>query len=465
MGRSVYHGIYEPEHPLATADGFRQDVIDLVKPLRLPLVRYPGGNFLSAYEWEDGVGPVRVPTLDPAWRQKEPNAVGTDEFHRWAKLVGTDVLMAVNLGTREAVDAMHLLEYCNFPAGSKYADQRVANGQSAPYGDKVWCLGNEMDGIWQVGHRTAEDYAAAARKTACAMKMLDPSIELVACGSSSPDMPTFGVWERTVLGQTYDQVDYISLHRYYLNEGRDSGEYLACSMEMERFIDAVAAQCDAVGSELHRNKKIHLAFDEWNVWAKKRSDNEEGLWTVGPRREEYEFSMEDALTFGTLLIALMNHCDRVKIACLAQLVNVCAPIMTENGGKAWAQTTYYPFLHASKFGRGTALRLQLDCPTYQAGRYGETPFVAASAVLSPQEETVTLFVVNRSLTEDAEVSIDGLAGYEISEHIVMKSDDLDATNTALAPNRVRPTAAKIAPDHKVFVEKASWNVIRLKAKE
>lgn len=459
MGRSVYHGIYEPGHPTADDKGFRRDVMDLVRPLRIPLIRYPGGNFVSAYDWQDGVGKDRKATLDPAWRQVEPNEIGTDEFHEWARRADAGVMMAVNLGTRDAAEAAHLLEYCNFPAGTKYADMRVKNGHQTPYDDRVWCLGNEMDGIWQVGHRDPDDYAQVARKTACLMRMLDPSLELVACGSAAYDMPTFGAWERAVLEQAYDQITYLSLHRYYTNYGRDTGEYLGCANEMDRFIDAVTAICDAVGGARRTSKKIHLSFDEWNVWPKVKSDNEEAPWTIGPRREEYLFTMEDALAFGTLLIALIRHCDRVKIACLAQLVNVCAPIMTENMGAAWAQTIYYPFLHASRMGRGIALDVKIDCPVYRAGMYGDTPYIASVAVMNEEAGEITVFAVNRSIEENASLSVPGLQGYKPVEQIEMTSPGLDDANTAASPLRVVPRSMPLT-DGEITLKKASWNVLR-----
>lgn len=461
MGRAVYHGIYEPGHPTADDMGFRQDVMELIRPLNIPLIRYPGGNFVSGYEWQDGVGKNRPRTLDPAWQQLEPNEVGTDEFHEWAKRANCGVMMAVNLGTRDAAEAAHLLEYCNFPRGTKYADMRAENGHEEPYHDKVWCLGNEMDGIWQVGHRSADDYAQVARKTACLMKMLDPSLELVACGSANYQMPTFGLWERAVLEQAYDQISYISLHQYYTNEGRDSAEFLGCSKEMDRFIDTLTAICDAVGGARRTEKKIHLSFDEWNVWPKQKCSNDNGLWTVGPRREEYVFTMEDALVFGTLLTTLIRHCDRVKIACLAQLVNVCAPIMTENNGCAWAQTIYYPFLHASNYGRGYALRTSLDCPTYHAGRFGETAYAECVAVHNREQNEMTVFAVNRSLNEQIELNVEGLEEYTCFEHIVMTAPALDDANTADAPQQVVP---RFVPCDFVTLEKASWNVIRYRKK-
>src|SRR5829696_5874645 len=268
LGRAVYGGIYEPGHPTADEHGFRGDVLELVRALGVPLVRYPGGNFVSGYQWEDGIGPVseRPARLDLAWFSTEPNAVGTDEFARWAKLAGADVNMAVNLGTRGIDDACNLLEYCNHPGGTRWSDLRIANGSPEPHGFKLWCLGNEMDGPWQTGNKTATEYGRLAAQTAVAMKWIDPTIELVACGSSHPRMPEFPQWEATVLEHTYDHVDYISLHMYHRMLDGDAGSFLAQSVEMEEFIRTIAATCDYVKAKKRSNKTMMISFDEWNVW-------------------------------------------------------------------------------------------------------------------------------------------------------------------------------------------------------
>lgn len=470
MGRAVYNGIYEPTHPTADENGFRQDVKQVVKDMNVPIIRYPGGNFLSGYDWEDGVGPKenRPQRLDPAWRQKEPNQVGTDEFHVWAKEVGSDVMMAVNLGTRGAAEAAQLLEYVNMPEGSKYADMRVKNGHKEPYKDEVWCLGNEMDGIWQIGGRTADDYAAVARKTACLMKMIDPSVKLVACGSSNFDMASFGKWEQTVLEQAYDHVEYVSLHQYYSNFKDDRPDYLANSVAMDQFIEAVTACCDAVGAMKHSRKKINLSFDEWNVWAMTtKCDNNANPWEIGPAREEFIFSMEDALLFGSMMMSLIRHCDRVHMACMAQLVNVCAPIMTVVGGPVWKQTTYYPFQYTSQYGRGTALETRVKCDGYKTRRFDNVSYVDAMAVHNQEANELVIFAVNRSETEaaDLEAKLDAFGCAKVLEHVVLSHEDKDAVNSPENPMNVAPKAngesavengalhAKLAP--------YSWNMIRI----
>ena len=463
LGRAVYSGVYEPGHPSADDMGFRGDVLALVRDLNVPIVRYPGGNFVSGYCWEDGVGPRenRPRRLDLAWQSIEPNEIGVDEFQEWAKRAGAEVMMAVNLGTRGVESARDLVEYCNFPGGSKFSDLRRTSGHEAPYNIKYWCLGNEMDGPWQIGHKTAEEYGRLAAETGKVMKWVDPSIRLIACGSSHSGMPTFGDWERTVLRECYDVVDYLSLHSYYGNRSGDGGEYLACCGDMDRFIDTVGAICDEVQREKQSEKKIMLSFDEWNVWFhSNEQDKQQEKWTVAPPLLEDVYTLEDALVVGCLLITLLRHADRVKLACLAQLVNVIAPIMTEKGGGAWAQTIYYPFRDASRFGRGTALRTAVDCPTYDAGQYGETPYLEAVAVLDDAEGTLTVFAVNRS--EDAEIALDvfaaGFPALRLASHGVLRSDDRLAVNTAAQPERVVPEALPCAGA--AVLPPLSWNVLR-----
>ena len=463
LGRAVYGGVYEPGHPTADDMGFRGDVLDLVRELAVPVVRYPGGNFVSGYDWEDGVGPreSRPRRLDLAWQSIETNEIGIDEFQEWARRAGTEVMMAVNLGTRGVEAARDLVEYCNFPCGTKYSELRRANGHDAPYGIRYWCLGNEMDGPWQIGHKTSEEYGRLAAETGKVMKWVDPNIELIACGSSNSAMPTFGDWERTVLRHCYDVVDYLSLHSYYGNRSGDGGEYLACCRDMDRFIETVAAICDEVKQERQSDKIMYLSFDEWNVWFhSNEQDKKQEKWTVAPPLLEDVYTLEDALVVGCLLITLLRHADRVKMACLAQLVNVIAPIMTETGGRAWAQTIFYPFRDASRFGRGVSLKSKLDCPTYDAGQYGETPYLEAVVTCDDAARTLTVFAVNRAETESLalELSAESFPTLQKTAHTVLRSDDRLAVNTADTPDRVTPEA--LPPAAETLLPPLSWNVIR-----
>ena len=463
LGRAVYGGVYDPGHESSDEMGFRRDVIELVRELGVSLVRYPGGNFVSGYCWEDGTGPreLRPRRLELAWQTIEPNLIGIDEFQEWAKRAGTELMLVVNLGTRGPEDARNLIEYCNFPGGTKYSDLRRRNGFEEPFGIRYWGLGNEMDGPWQICHKTAEEYGRTAQETAKLMRLIDPAVRLIACGSSNAEMPTFLDWEETVLRHAYDEIDYLSLHNYYHNRSDDPEEYLACSTEMDGFISAVAAVCDVEKYRRGSNKTVNLAFDEWNVWFhSNQKDREIEKWTVAPGQLEDIYTFEDALVVGCLLITLLRHADRVKIACLAQLVNVIAPIMTETGGKIWKQTIFYPFLHASKYGRGTSLRTAIECGKYDAGKYGRTDYIEAIAVENAEKRELVVFAVNRSLHEDAEldVEIDGYGMLEKKEHLILYADDLKRCNSADDPDAVIPEA--VFPDQAVILPSHSWNVIR-----
>ena len=476
LGRAVYGGIYQPEHLCADANGFRRDVIDLAKELEVPVVRYPGGNFVSNFFWEDSVGPIdeRQPRLDLAWRSLEPNTFGLDEFHKWTSEINADIMMAVNLGTRGVADACNFLEYCNFPKGTKYSDLRRKHGREEPYDIKLWCLGNEMDGEWQLGKKTMEEYGRLSEETAKAMKLIDPSIELVSCGSSFMDMPTFPEWEAKTLEHNYDYVDYISLHQYYGNESDNTDDYLASSDDMEDFIHTVVSICDYVKAKKRSKKTINLSFDEWNVWFHSKAEEaditENRPWQVAPPLLEEHYNFEDALMVGLMLITLLKNADRVKIACLAQLVNVLAPIMTQNDGGVWKQTIYYPFLHASKYGRGTVLMTPMNSPTHEAREHGEVKDIVSVAVWSEEYEELTIFAVNRNLQEDHELTIDvrSFSGYEVVEKIEMIADDLKTGNSLFEEN-VKPVVANdIKKDSDVIkanLKKASWNVIRLRKRE
>ena len=333
LGRCVYNGLYEPTHELADEHGFRRDVVELVRELGVSTIRYPGGNFVSGFRWEDSVGPrdERPRRLDLAWHSTETNEVGLHEFADWLDLVGSDLMLAVNLGTRGTAEALDLLEYANIPGGTARSEQRIANGRTAPFDIRMWCLGNEMDGPWQLGHRTAEAYGTIASQTAKALRQLDPDLELVVCGSSNAQMPTFGEWERVVLTHTYDDVDYISCHAYYQEKDGDTGAFLASAVDMDRFISSVVATADHVGAVRGSSKRIAISFDEWNVWYLDRYEAEDKIsgidnWPVAPRLLEDRYSVLDAVVVGNLLISLLKHADRVRSASLAQLVNVIAPI-------------------------------------------------------------------------------------------------------------------------------------------
>lgn len=449
LGRCVYTGIYEPGHPTADADGMRQDVLALVAELGISTVRYPGGNFVSGYRWEDGVGPVekRPRRLDTAWHTIETNEVGLHEFTTWIERVGAEPMLAVNLGTRGLEEALDLLEYCVIDSGTALSDLRIANGRREPIRPKMWCLGNEMDGPWQLGHMSAEAYGIKAATTAHAMKLIDPDIELVACGSSARSMPTFGSWERTVLDHTYEHVDFISCHAYYEETDRDLASFLASPTDMDAFIEEVAEAADEVKAAKGSDKTMYISFDEWNVWyliphmekeAIKGIDN----WPVAPRLLEDKYSVADAVVVGGLLISLLKHADRVRAASLAQLVNVIAPIMTEPGGPAWKQTTFFPFAVTSRLGRGEALRVNVTCDAVSTAKFGEVPSIDAVATRDADAGTGAVFLVNRSVSEAVTVTLDvsSLGASAITEALTLADEDVYAKNTLDQPERVNLTA-------------------------
>ena len=470
LGRAVYGGIYEPGHPLADEMGFRTDVMDAVKKLGVPLIRYPGGNFVSGFHWEDSVGPVeqRPKRLDLAWFTTETNEVGLHEFAEWTKKANSSLMYAVNLGTRGAAEAQAVVEYANHAGGTYWSDLRVRNGAKDPLGIKLWCLGNEMDGPWQMGGKTAAEYGRAANEAAKLMKWTDDSIELVVCGSSSSQMPTFGSWEHTVLNDCYENVDYVSLHRYYGNPHNDTADFLASTMDLDEYIRTVAAICDAVKGRKHSKKQINLSLDEWNVWYHSRQQDEElhrrAPWGTALPLLEDVYNFEDALLVGLMLITILKNADRVKIACMAQLVNVIAPIMTRAGGGAWAQTIYWPLQQASALGRGRSLLPLLQSEKADTAHYTDVPFVDAAAVLR-EDGSLVIFAVNRDLAEPARLACDlrSFGGFAKAEHSVLHHDDLKAVNTEDAPDTVRPyTVQAEMREGAILLPPASWNVIHLK---
>ena len=347
-------------------------MLELVRELGPTIIRYPGGNFVSGYDWEDGVGPVedRPKQLDLAWLTIEPNTFGTNEFIDWCRLADLEPMLAVNLGTRGPDEARRLVEYCNFPAGTKFSDLRRAHGWEEPHAVKFWCLGNEMDGPWQMGAKTATEYGRVATEAAKLMRLIDPTIELAAVGSSGRNMPTFGAWEREVLEHTFDHVEFISLHTYLNDYAKDTPAFLASPDLMDGFIEEVVGDRRLRSpSAAARTSGSTLSFDEWNVWYRTRrgDDRKQPGWPVAPPILEEVYTMKDALAFGGACISLLNHADRVKSACLAQLVNAIAPILTETGGPAWRQTIFWPFADFSQARpRRRCCAARSNSPTYAA---------------------------------------------------------------------------------------------------
>jgi len=446
LGRAIYQGIYDPGSKLADANGFRKDVLEEVRALGVPIVRYPGGNFVSGYNWLDGVGPKqgRPKVLDKAWNSLDSNQFGTDEFMAWCKIVGTLPLMGLNLGTGSSEQAAALVEYCNVEKGTQWSELRRKNGIAEPYKVKNWCLGNEMDGPWQIGHMTATQYGLKAQDAARQMRYVDPSLTLVACGSSGPLMPTYLEWDREVLEQCYEYVDALSLHRYIGNTpaetGRDSGKFLAMNLTMDRQIAETGAVCDYVRGRMRSPKQLWLSFDEWNVWYRKRNgDDMNGREKEAPPLLEEVYNLEDALLVGGIINTLLRNADRVKLACLAQLVNVIAPIMTSANG-LYRQTIYYPYSWGLQMARGEVLNVLTDSPSYEITGMGKVPYLDVTGTLSKEDGKVCLFILNRDLADAHEVELvwEDAAPARVITSTVLTGNDLKATNGFDAPKRVVP---------------------------
>ncbi len=445
LGRAIYGGIYDPGSKLSDANGFRKDVLDEVKHLGVPIIRYPGGNFVSGYRWLDGVGPKkdRPRVLEKAWDSIETNQFGTNEFMAWCKAVGTAPLMGLNLGTGTPEQAAALVEYCNVEKGTHWSDLRREHGVAEPYHVQHWCLGNEMDGPWQIGHMSATEYGLKAADAARQMRYVDHSLKLIACGSSGPFMPTYLEWDREVLEHCYDYVDGLSLHRYFGNvreTNGDSTKYLAMNLSMERQIAETAAVCDYVQGRKRSAKKLWLSFDEWNVWYRANSgDAVDGKRQEAPHLLEEVYNLEDALLVGGLLNSLIRNSDRVKIACLAQLVNVIAPIMTNANGLL-RQTILYPYSWALQFGRGAALKLLVESPEYEVSGMDHVPYVDISATYNAESKEISVFVLNRDLSKSREVELqwEVHAPSSVVNSQILTGDDLKAANSFEAPERVKP---------------------------
>ena len=469
MGRCVYGGIYEPGHPTADDAGLRRDVLELVRELGVTAVRYPGGNFVSGYKWEDGVGPVdRRPTrLDPAWRTIETNAFGLNEFMQWAKRADVEPIMAVNLGTRAMAEALELLEYANHPQGTELSDRRIEHGAKEPHDIRMWCLGNEMDGPWQLGHKSAEEYGRLAAETARGMRQIDGDLELVACGSSSRSMPTFGAWEATVLEHTYDVVDFVSAHAYYQLQGEDVAGFLASSVDMDHFIREVVATADHVGAKLCSSKRINISFDEWNVWYMREMTGMPEDWTVAPRLSEDAYTVLDAVVVGSLLITLLTHSDRVTAACQAQLVNTISSIRAEPDGPAWRQSIFHPFALTARHARGQVLQPQVAAPTLATMKHGEVRVLDSVATYDADEGRVAVFVVNRHPSEAVSFSTDlrAFGTATLVEATELCDEDLFAVNTAEDPDRVTPqphrSAQVVGTTLEATLPPASWSMFVL----
>ena len=455
LGRAIYTGVYEPDSPLADRNGFRTDVIAQVKGLNVPVMRYPGGNFVSGYNWLDGVGPKkdRPTVLERAWNSLETNQFGTNEFIDWCKLVGTEPLLAFNLGTGTPELAVAYVEYCNVDKGTRWSDLRRSHGYEQPHNVRSWCLGNEMDGPWQMGHMPAREYGRKARDTARQIRVLDRGLQLIACGSSNTIMPNYLVWDREVLEECYDQVDALSLHNYYGNTpdqtGNNPARYLAMNLDMDRQIREIAAVCDYVQGVRKSPKRLWLSFDEWNVWYRARGGQfADGNRTFAPKLLEEVYNLEDALLVGGFINTLLRQSDRVRVGCLAQIINVIAPLMT-NKTSVLRQTIFYPYAWALQYARGRVLDLWVESETYpitgrglrpDLARDDQVPFVDVAATINPQNGQACVLMLNRDLESERELVLEwrDSTPARVLACETLTGPDLKAANTFEQPQRVVP---------------------------
>jgi alpha-N-arabinofuranosidase len=436
IGRAVYQGVYEPESAHADADGFRADVLTALRRLQMTALRYPGGNFASGYHWMDGVGPrEQRPTVrELAWQSLEPNRFGTDEFMQLCHQLNWTPMLTVNLGTGTPEEARNWVEYCNAPVGAKYANLRAANGHVAPHAVKLWCLGNEMDGPWQLGHVPADQYAIRAQQAAKMMKDVDKTIELVACGSCTINLPTYMEWDRQVLEYIGDYADYISLHRYVGNRDDDTPNYLAITNSLDRQIEEMDAVCRFVQAKRRSAKRAYLCFDEWNVWYKNMQKDGEGKFA--PHLIEEIYNLEDALVVAGFFNSFIRHADVLKIANIAQIVNVIAPLQTR-GDDLLIQTIFYPFEMFTKRREGIALRLSVTGPTYEGKTYGRVNYVDTSAIVNG--DRLHVFATNRSVNEVAplRVTVANRAIVALENAELLTGADPKAANTFEQPNTIQ----------------------------
>ena len=473
VGRCVYTGLHEPGHPRADARGLRGDVLELTRELGVSIVRYPGGNFVSGYDWEDGVGPPaqRPRRLDLAWQSTESNQFGTNEFMAWCRAANIEPMLAVNLGTRGADAARRLVEYCNHPGGTELSDLRRRHGHDAPHAVRSWCLGNEVDAPWQIGRKTAREYGRLARETAKLMRQVSPGLLLTACGSSNRDLPSFGSWEYEVLDECFDEVDFLSVHAYFENPHQDSVEFLGNIDRMDAHIREVAAIADAVAARRRTHRRIMIAVDEWNIWYKARFGEHahQPGWPQAPRLIEEVYTFEDALAAGGALSVLMNNADRVKIACLAQLVNAIGAIRTEPGGPAWRQTLFHPFALASRHARGQVLRPAISAPVRSGRTFPDMPVLVASATHDPDTGKLAIFALNRELAQEQELRVDlrGFDSVSLDSAVELHHPDLQACNTRELPDTVAPRAHdRVRMEEgglRAVLKPGSWNVFVLSA--
>ncbi len=435
LGRCIYGGIFEEKSPLSDTDGYRRDVLDAARKLHVALLRWPGGNFSSNYHWRDGIGPrdARPPRLEMAWGTVESNRFGTHEFLDYTAKLGAEPYICANLGTGTWEEVQQWVEYCNSSDDTAMTRLRKQNGRADPWKVTYWGLGNEMDGPWQMGHRSADDYGKFALEAAKLMKWTDPNVKLIAAGSSNfgPGSDWTG-WNRTVLEYLKNHADYLSLHMYVGNQQNDYADFVASSMELASRLKTAEGIIDAALSGV-RNRKIYIAWDEWNVWYRARGASQRGR-----RILEEHYNLEDALVVATFLNTFVNHAHIVKIANMAQLVNVIAPIFANENG-LYLQTIYYPLQLFANNTAGRALELLVDSPKYSSRRFDDIPYLDISAAYD--NGSLAINIVNRHrdqaiptefLIEDKQFS-GAVEAIEVNAADIKAENNFDASPVKPAP--------------------------------
>jgi len=435
LGRVIYGGIYDEGNPLSDKDGYRTDVMKGVKELGVTILRWPGGNFASGYNWKDGIGPKdkRPVRPDYAWGGVESNRFGTDEFLKYCERVGVEPYVCINAGLASVEDARHWVEYTNEKRHTYWADQRRKNGRDEPYKVKYWGLGNEIDGPWQMGHKNAEDYSKFAREAGKAMRWTDNSIKLIASGSSNFGRDANWVeWNRTVLTELNGLIDYISLHTYIGNRDNNLEKFLAASNDVDERIEVTAGLIKAAQTR-DDARPVAIAFDEWNVW-----------YRSGGCCLEEIYDFEDGLAMGMFLNSFIRHADVVKMANLAQLVNGIAPMFTNKDG-IFYQPTFFPVAEYSRQGGNAAIDVLVDSPAYKTGKR-TARYLDVSCTYDKKGKQLFVNVLNRSEKQDIAARIENVTGKigDSAEVWEFNHPDLKATHTFGNDHKVRPVTKTLA---------------------